>query len=99
MILDRNEVFHRLFEGKRISQKQMFSQIQIYTPTCYPRTLPHTRTNQKNYNNFVRNRLAKEAIFEANRAQKPPILSRNAKVSVEEVELSNESKKLLNVHI
>ena len=56
VLLPRNEVFQRLFEGKQIKQRKMFSTIKYFTPTGFTRELPHGSMNTTNYNRFVRKR-------------------------------------------
>ena len=62
-ILDRNEVFHRIFEGKRIKQAQMFSTIRAYSPSGIPRSVPHTDANVSKYNAYVMKRQMREMMF------------------------------------
>lgn len=62
-ILDRNEIFHRIFEGRRIKPHQMFSTIRVYTPSGVPKGLAHTSENVSKYNDFVRKRQIKDRLF------------------------------------
>lgn len=66
-ILDRNSVFHAIFDGKKLKQKQMFSSIRFYTPSGYPREEPHLAYNVAKYNKAVRNYQFKEKAFSLHR--------------------------------
>ena len=66
-ILDRNSVFHAIFDGKKLKPKQMFSSIRFYTPSGYPREEPHLAYNVAKYNKAVRNYQFKEKAFSLHR--------------------------------
>ena len=53
-ILDRNLVFHALFDGKNVKPQKMFSSIRYYTPSGMPRKIPHIAENVEKYNEAVR---------------------------------------------
>ena len=53
-ILDKNSVFHAIFDGKKLKPKQMFSSIRFYTPSGYPREEPHLSYNVAKYNTAIR---------------------------------------------
>ena len=50
VVLDRNQSFQRIFEGKRPEQKKMFFRLDKYTPTGYQLKVPATRQNLIKYN-------------------------------------------------
>ena len=56
-VLDRNTVFHALFNGKKIKHNKMFSSIKFYSPSCYPRRQSHLSANVEKYNDAVRKRI------------------------------------------
>ena len=47
----------------------MFSTIQTYSPTGYPRPVPHIAANVDNYNKYVRKNLEKARLFKLNKTQ------------------------------
>mmetsp|Transcript_33395 Transcript_33395/g.41244 ORF Transcript_33395/g.41244 Transcript_33395/m.41244 type:complete len:134 (-) Transcript_33395:1422-1823(-) len=62
-ILDRNSIFHAIFDGKKPKPKQMFSTIKYYTPSMYPRVVPHITNQVQQYNDAVRKRQSKENAY------------------------------------
>lgn len=62
-VMDRNEIFQKIFEGKRFSKKHMFSSLKCYTPSGFPRTMPHTTENVEYYNHELRKRQMKKVAY------------------------------------
>ena len=56
-ILDKNEVYWRLFEGQKIKPEEMFSTISYYSPLGDKRFQTHNSVNVSRYNNYLRHRL------------------------------------------
>ena len=66
-VMDRNTVYQALFNGKKVKEKHMFSTIQTYSPTGYPRPVPHIAANVDKYNKYVRKNLEKARLFKLNK--------------------------------
>ena len=49
-VFDRNTIFHAIFDGKKVKPTQMFSSIRYYTPSGYPRHMPHINDNVEKFN-------------------------------------------------
>lgn len=63
VIYSRNEIFQRIFDGKRIKNTHMFSSIKKFTPTGKKLGEAHNSVNVNKYNNYVRKRQYKELLY------------------------------------
>ena len=64
IVEERHDLFHRIFEGKKVKQKVMFNTIKYFSPSGLPKELPMTETNVKKYNNFVRKKRYHEELYQ-----------------------------------
>ena len=59
VILGQDDIYNRIFSGRTVSKRQMFTNIRRYSPTGILRNMPHTKENVSRYNSSVRERIRK----------------------------------------
>ena len=66
MLVPREKLFNRIFEGKgkKVKFNQMFSTITAYTPTGKKIEKPHTKQNMDLYNKFLLKQKERRARWE-----------------------------------
>ena len=69
VILTQEEIYKRIFTGKPVNTREMFSSIRRFTPTGNPRRMPHNRENVERYNDYVYGRFTRTRQFEKCQAQ------------------------------
>ena len=53
IILPREEIFEKLWEGKKVKLNQMFSTIPYFSPTGRKREMVHDRETMNDYNRRI----------------------------------------------